>query len=167
MFRYIILSLSLLSMLACTQPNTTSEFESAIVVEAYLYAGQSVKGIELSALIPFGADSTVVPDWDLVEVEILHNGEVFPLSQRTPGSHIFDEASEMLLIEAGQTYVLSIRYQEETLTAETTVPTKPTNFQLSENTIALTQIDFSQGPGALLGGIEIPDPIEVSWDNPA
>ncbi len=166
MYRYKFLWLGFAWLLACTQPNTISEFESAIVVEAYLYAGQTVKGIELSALIPFGADSTVLPDWDLVEVELMHDGDWYALSQRTSGSNVFDDLSESLIIQAGETYTLAIRYQDETLSATTTVPPKPTSLNLSENVMERTQIDFSQGPGGIGGGMEMPDPIEVSWDNP-
>lgn len=165
MSRYIFLWLSLTSLLACTQPNMLSEFESAIVVEGYLYAGQNVKDIKLSALIPFGADSTTIPDWDLVEVEITHQGQVFVLSQQTPGSNLFDDASESLEIRAGETYSLEIRYQDEVLTSIATVPSKPINLNLSETVMERTQIDFSQGPGGLGGGLEMPDPIEISWDN--
>ncbi|MFK7922320.1 MAG: DUF4249 family protein [Bacteroidia bacterium] len=168
MKRYKLLWAILALCTACTQPNTVIEFESAIVVQGYLYAGQTVKGIELSALIPFGADSSIIPDWDQMAVEIIHQAESFPLSQRTSGSGIFDEASETLSILEGETYLLQINYHEEILSASTTVPPKPNSLQISENVMERTQIDFSQGqgPGGGGGGQAQTDPLEVSWDNP-
>lgn len=169
MKRYKFLWAVLTLCAACTQPNTLTEFESAIVVQGYLYAGQTVKGIELSALIPFGADSSIIPDWDVVAIEIIHEGQSFPLSQRTSGSNIFDEPTETLVIGTGETYSMQLNYQDEVLNATTTVPPKPTSLQLSENVMERTQIDFSQGGpggGGGGGGQVQTDPIEVSWDNP-
>lgn len=162
---YKLLWAALALCTACTQATTIIEFEPAIVVQGYLYAGQKVKGIELSALIPFGADSSIIPDWDQAAVEIIHEAESFPLSQRTSGSGVFDEQSETLSILEGETYLLQINYQDEVLSASTTVPSKPSSLQLSENVMERTQIDFSQGPGGGAGQIQS-DPLEVSWDNP-
>ena len=136
-------------------------------MEAYLFAGASVDHIQLSSLIPFGADSTLqLPDWSQIQPIVEYQGEEFPLSliPGDTGRYAYD-GNDLPIVE-GESYLFSLEYNGETLRSTTLVPPKPAAPILSSNSIGRTQIDFSQGPGGLGPGQGNEDPLEISWDNP-
>ena len=150
--------LLLLLLPAACQPTLTAEFQDRPVVECYLYAGEPVS-VTVSKLLPFRDDVHFSDeDVDKLALSITDetNGNVYPLTSQGAGG-VYTGGD--FLPEAGHAYRLQFVYDEVPVTAATQIATMPENVHFSKTVIAA-------GFGGGMGG-GIPEPIEITWDNPA
>lgn len=142
----------------CTTIDPLSNLEPRAVVEGYLGAGDTVD-IQIRKEIPFGVDSSlgIQPIYNLA-VSIETDGKITPLVGRDSGHY-----SAPVFIQTEKTYKLKFVYNSQTITATTTVPTKPKGFTESVSTLAIAPIVFGGG----FGGVRptFPDPVQLAWTN--
>lgn len=150
-----------------TGPSPTGE---EVVVEAFLYAGESVQDIELSRAISLNSDDSVgVPISD-AEVRLEKEGVMYELVPSDSSGHYHYPGND-LTVETRDVFQLEVRHNEHRITAETTVPPPPSDVALAHDTLEVSTFD---GPGGGPPGgppNEEPDSIEqnaltVTWDNP-
>lgn len=123
------------------------------VVEAYLAPNQPAI-VQITREISYGSADTLMALTGL-SPRITHNGQSYPLAETTPGRY----GSTELPLVAGGVYGLSFSYNGQEVTAETEIPMPPGTVTASATDIAVP--DFGSGIG-----MELPDPIRYTWDNP-
>ena len=128
------------------------------VVEAYLQADKHI-AIKITKEIPYTSDDSAeyLPN---LNVYIIHNNMMTKLFYK--GSAIYADTN--MLVMASDTYKLQFDYNGFTIAATTVIPTKPTNFKASTDTLSVP--DFSSGPPSSGTMPTFPDPIKLTWDNP-
>ncbi|MES2810481.1 MAG: DUF4249 family protein [Bacteroidota bacterium] len=151
-----MLACLLLAVLAssCTKNSNSAILTAKAVVEGYLIAGKPVQ-LTIKMQSTNGTIDTLMPISGLT-VNITHNGVSYQLNYT--GSGVY--ANNTLIPEAGQVYNLKFIYNNETVSAETKIPSKPLNFIGSDTTIT--------PPSPPTSGTRPtpPEPIVYTWSNP-
>ena len=78
------------------------------------------------------------------------------------GDGIYIDSS--LIVAENAEYTLSFLFNSQVVSAYTYIPSKPRNFKQSVTSIYVTRIDSTSGFPT--GGFSMPDPVELTWDNP-
>lgn len=136
---YYILFISMFIQ-ACTDESTEIPFVNTVVIAAYLYAGEPVTNIKITSLIPFNADSTETFYINDAEVDILHGDDSYRLVLSEGDSGYYHYQGEDLEIIAGETYGFHLMYNNQDITATTTVPEEPEEIAISLEEIPIEPI---------------------------
>lgn len=164
-FKAYVLLISIL-MSGCEDVPEIGQAEGEPVVEAYLYAGEPIDDIVLKRSRPFSSTSgsedteTFITDANIL---IISQGVDYPLSPNPeePGHYFYP--GDDLEIEIGQSYGLAFDYEDESISSETTIPSRPTGGAISRDNITIPQInDFSELRN-FRDSFE--ETIDISWDN--
>lgn len=146
---------------ACFSSELEFEDQFEPVVEAYLYVDKEVDKIKLSSMISFGTDSsggeaitdaTITLERELSAWNLVHNDAV-------PGSYYLEESP---VFTPGDILNLSIGLADEVLTATTIVPDNPPAVSISSRNLYIPKMESPMD----FRTIEMPDPVELSWENP-
>ena len=157
-----IIYILLLSFLfhACTDESEEIPLVNTAVVIGYLYAGETVKHIKVSSLIPFNADSTEDFYINDAEIDIINNGKSYRLTLSEGDSGYYHYPGEDLEILAGETYDFRMNYYGEEITAQSTVPQIPNGLAISTDEIFIEAIyEFFD-----LRNRDIGD-VNINWEN--
>ena len=126
-------------------------------MEGYLYAGQPVDSIRLSQVVYFNSSDTVFHGVSNATVSIIANGTSYNLHPSANQGYYYYPGKD-LAINPGETYSLSITYNNQHITSQTTVPSSASGLQISANTLlvdtALTMRELRDS--SLL----------INWSNP-
>lgn len=136
--------------------------ESIPVVEAFLYTGNTVEDIKVTEIVPLGGDTNDI-EIDGLNIEILWNGNSYPLQNNTSkaGTYFYPESD--LEIISGETYEIRFNYADKAVSSTTTIPAAPTGTALSRDTITLPQLN-SLFDAAPLQNANLA--IDIAWENP-
>lgn len=157
----------LLILLSCEEEAVhVQELEKA-VLEGFLHANSPVEKIHIKRLIPYGAEADSLEPVNDLDVHILHGEESYPLIPSPGDSGLYHYPGEDLLIKEGQLYGIRFNYSENEIFAETLIPSPPQGLALSTQVMQIERIDFSGGFPGSGNRPTLPDPIEVSWQNPS
>jgi Domain of unknown function (DUF4249) len=143
-------------LLACEKSDLNSETTSANrpVVESYLQPGAQPLVLVKKQILYGESDSIQLPIKDLnIVIEVAETTEKHTLTHADSSAYV----GSGWQVQSGKTYRLSFDYDGKTIEAETSVPSKPTNFRASAASIK--PFVFSFPP-------TFPDPIELTWDAP-
>ncbi len=154
------MALLIITLAGCEQEEITGTVQEELVLNGYLYENESVRDIRISQSAPFTVDDTIFPMVSDASVSISWNGREFPLipSDSAGYYHCPDTG---LHIVSGNRYSIRAEYENEEITAETTVPPKPDSLQLSPTRL---EIDPDLSPFEMR---QMPmTDIEVTWANP-
>ncbi|MBX9784794.1 MAG: DUF4249 domain-containing protein [Chitinophagaceae bacterium] len=142
-------------LISCTKEDQKNN-EAKAVVEAFLQPGIAAQ-IKVTKQIINGVENNGSRTIDALNVIVTYNNTTYVFKQNSFGVY---ENTGMPVV-AGATYSLQFVYNNETITASTTVPQKPVNFTCSPGSITIPS--FSGGPG---GGIpSFPEPLKAKWNN--
>jgi hypothetical protein len=153
----IIITIIILAFTSCEKEKINNGHgTNMIVVQGYLYAGQSVDSIRLSQTVLLNTADTLFHGITNAIVTLSCNGSTYPLTPSNIAGFYHSDAS--LKISAGQTYTLKINYNNDTITSQTFVPTNPTALQISDTilTVDTTLTRTQLSDSSLL----------ISWSNP-
>ncbi len=158
-----------LSLAACSELD--SGFIETLpkpVVEGYLVPGQQVH-IKVHKEIPYSADSAQSTKLEVpvkgLKITLSGEGQNETLLEETEGNYV---ASSHFLIKVGGNYLLKFVYNNKTVSASTSIPTKPQGFIASTTLITRAAIDLSAGfNGRPSGGFGSSQTnINLEWLNP-
>lgn len=156
---YILLFLPFLT--GCFKTDLVFEDQFEPVVEAYLYVDKEVNNIKLSSMISFSSDSS--GGENITDAFISLEGEnlVWNLlhDDSNPGSYYLDESP---VFTPGDTIVLKVELEDELLTAQTVIPAIPPAVSMSSKYMYIPKVESIMD----FRGVEMPDPVELTWDNP-
>lgn len=155
-----ILSLAILTFLmfqSCEKDVIEQKETETTVVEAYLYAGQTIDSLKITQSFSYGQEGEGVISINDLDITISDDENQTLL---TPiGDGFYNNPD--FVIEEGESYRLEFERDGEIISAETYVPERNVT-SISTTQVELVQIKAGTFP---IGGINIPDPVEVSWNN--
>ena len=150
-----LISIFLLSQ-ACTDETVETPFVNTVVVAAYIYAGEPVKNIKVTRLIPFNADSTDEFYINDAEIDIIHNETPYSLVLSPGDSGYYHYPGEDLQILASETYEFRMNYFGEEINAFTTVPEKPGGLEITTQELFIEPIyEFFDMRNRDIGDVDI------------
>jgi hypothetical protein len=147
---------TLLAATACTKTNNSDSLTPKAVVEGYLIKGELIQVKVSEESITGTVDSPLVTINDL-SLTVINNGISYSLSAM--GNGIYENPA--LIATAGETYQLQFEYNNKTITAETTIPGKPTGFTGSATTLTPPEPPTAGTMPAR------PEPVVFTWNNPS
>lgn len=160
--RIIIISLAVVSMHGCFNSDLVFEDQFEPVLEAYLFQDRLVENVKLSSMYSFGSDTTIggllITD-AMVQLQRDEDTWLLRHNDNDSGSYFTDLPIDML---AGDTFKITVTIGEEILSASTVIPKKPPIINMSATTLKIKDVD---DPREFME-LEMPDPIEFTWENP-
>jgi len=148
-----IIAITLLIISGCSKENINPDFEDIPVIEGYLYAGQSLE-IKVSRQVPYSGNAVYSPDnLDSLDVKIFDGNLYHDLIPIGDGKYTHSNID----ISQFNTFEIEFYYNNLPVSAETTIPEKPTNFISSASNVYVSDDIFTGNN---------PDKLEFSWDNP-
>ncbi len=127
---YIILAFSLFSCASFEEP------PSSLVVEAYIYENRPVENIKVTLVNPINSELAEVPVSG-AEVIIVSNNVGYLLTEsNVPGLYNLENN---LRVESGNSYTLTVKYDDIEMEGQTTVPLKIENLSVNKDTLTLNE----------------------------
>lgn len=142
-----------LAVAACDADPVAPPLDGRFVVQAYLYAGEPVTDIRVTATLPLGATDSVAPPIHDAVVTLSRGQDRFPLVPTPGDSGYYHYPGDDLAVRVGDVFDLEVTVGDVTATARTTVPPPPTGVSLSP---AELRVD----------GFWATEPVVVRWQNP-
>jgi Domain of unknown function (DUF4249) len=157
---FILFLLSACLFAACDKETSLTKAPNKAVVQAFLSPNR-IAEVKITKEIPFSTDTiTTLEVLKNLKVKLIANGKSYPLTFK---DSVY--VSDFLIQQTG-TYRLEFDYNGKTITAETNIPNKPTNFKGSVKDLYVAP--FAPGGGGFGGGggfANLPDPVRLNWDN--
>lgn len=127
----LVIIFTILIGLSCKKTETVTTNNKA-VVESYLQYGE-IASVKISKQIPINGDSSSSTALTNLQVSITYNGNIYKLLHTENGIYT---NSTMPLVSTGS-YSLQFTYEGVPVSAITTIPEKPTNYEASDTIITL------------------------------
>jgi hypothetical protein len=108
-----------------------------IVVRGYLFAGEPVRDVQLTASVLIGASDTTGPPISDASVTLQRNGVSYILVSDKSRSGYYVYQGNDLVVTSGDRFHLEAVRGEVHVTASTTVPTKPQALKVSRDTLVV------------------------------
>jgi hypothetical protein len=143
---------------SCTEPDS-GDIAVKAVVEAYLRAGQPIEVVISKEGLFENSTIDTLEFIDGLTVRINEGDNSYTLQSIGNGKYVSDES---VIVVSEKTYSLDFECLNEEVSASTYVPSRPEGFELSAYEIEIVR----PVPGSGTAPIR-PEPIEVSWENPA
>jgi len=154
-----LLLLSVLLFYSCSDVQKT-EFTDWAIIESYIRPGDYFN-IKVTRQLPFTSDVIYsTDDINNLTISVTCNDTVYYLTPLGEGAY----TDSSLIVTENTEYYLSFQFNGLAVSAFTYIPSKPKNFSQSATSISLTRIDSTSG--FPIGGFTMPDPVELTWDNP-
>lgn len=156
---YIITVLSTF-LLAC-QTEESLVYIDRPVVESYLMSGDTLY-VKISRQVPFSEKNVNYSQDDInnLNINVTYNKTTYHLTPQ--GKGVYMAVSPLLLVNDQNEYKLKFLFNNDTVSASTTIPSKPTGFTQSETDITITPMTFDMSSGTIP---TFPDPIKLTWNN--
>jgi len=148
----------------CSDAPTDTDVETLVVVQAYLYAGEPVSDVRLTASVPLGSDSTDAPPINDADVVLYRNGQAYRLTPAdTDGMYVYTGTD--LTIAAGDTFRIEVTYNGTVVSGETVVPEPPQHVAISSSTLVVPDFTWQPSGGGPPPAMDSAQ-VVVSWANP-
>lgn len=134
-----ILFAALLMLMVACKKEVASTTTNEPVVEAYLIPGEAVT-VKLYYQKGLTDTSTYGSPITGQQLTISNGSTTETLTETASGTYTYSDAS---FVKTGLTYSLSFKYQGTTVSASTTVPTKPENFKSLYTSGTVSALDMS------------------------
>jgi hypothetical protein len=133
--RIIIVACFLMQILSCEEESAINPDYEQVVVQAYLYAGESINDIKIMKTIPMGSEADTLPVINDAAVSLVKNNRTYDLVPADGDSGYYKYDGFDLAVEEGDKFTIQIDYFDKLTTGSTTVPAKPANVTQSSDTI--------------------------------
>jgi len=156
-FKIFFLLVILFLILSCNQESIEQTDTKTTIVEGYLFSGKPLDSLKITQSNSYGQEDEDLVTIDDMSITIAVDNNQFELTSIGNGYY----QNKNLIIDAGKNYKLAFERDAEIISAETYVPENNTT-SISTNQVELEKIEAGIFP---TGGINIPDPVEISWNN--
>ncbi len=119
----------------CTSESSVEPNTDEIVIQAYIYAGESVTDVRITSTLPLGTDELSAPPINDAEVTLIKDGIRYTL-QSSPGDsgYYHYEGSDLSLNE-GDAVRIEVNYSDKLAYGETVIPPPPEGIHASSDEI--------------------------------
>lgn len=159
----IIMTLAALILLGgCIEESPLISEKELIVVWAFLYAGEPVTDIKLTATVPLADTSEAAPIND-AQITLIKDGQRYECESSPGDSGYYHYRGTDLAIDTEDEFTIEIVRGEQFVTAKTSVPDKPVSVALSSSVMEVP--DFSNRESMWEWRNSENRDITVSWEN--
>lgn len=168
MNRYItfIAMLPVLFVSACTDQSPLVPETDLVVMQAYLFAGQSVTEIRLTSQLPLGSNDSLAPAISDASVYLTRNDTRYALEPTPDREGYYHYPGTDLAVNPGDEFLLEVDYYGRVASANTTVPEAPVAVSASPSQLEVTSFSMGGGGGWWERGDTSQAAVEVTWSNP-
>ncbi len=158
----LIVFLSLIFIISCTEDTILLPDNSIVVVQAYLYVNEPVTEIRLSGTLAIDAETGTAPPINDAEVFLIKSDLSYGLVASAGDSGFYHYPDSDLYIRPGDEFELKIYYNDQNISARTVVPEPPMDLSITAETLEVVEL-IERG----YGNFELIDSnaIELSWTN--
>ncbi|MFK7981211.1 MAG: DUF4249 family protein [Saprospiraceae bacterium] len=169
MKKYIILfPLISLFLLSCGEENLNNIAANQFVIEAFIYAGEPIADIRIKSTFPLSQEEDTSAPINDATVTLIKNGQRYALVS-SGNEGLYNYPGDDVSVETNDVFQLEVVHNGITATAETMVPTPTMGLILSEDSLKVPQLPFSEGREAIvaaIGDFLRTSRIEATWNNP-
>ncbi len=146
--------------MACSDTPTAEGGVDLVVVEAFLFAGETVDDVRLTEAVPLGTDSAEIPTINDAQVVLIKDGVSYSLLPTGEGGYYGYNGAD-LTVETGDLFRIEVSYFGKVAVGETVVPEPPVNVAIDGDTL------FAPVFGTGQGGFDPQNSqLAVTWANP-
>ena len=165
MNRLIAITCAACAVLGCEGNPLDPESTDLVVVEAFLFAGEPIDDIRITATLPLGSDDTTeAPPINDADVRLIKNGTTYLLSPVSEDGRYY-YADTDLEVATGDLFRIEVSYFGRLAFGETVVPERPVGVQIDGDTLYAPEIGRGQRPGQGDRG-QTNTQLATTWDNP-
>ena len=164
----IFLTLISLFFLSCEEENLNNIAANQFVVEAFIYAGEPIDDIRIKSTFPLSQEEDTSAPINDATVTLIKDGQRFDLVA-SGNEGFYHYPGDDVTVETNDVFQLEVVHNGITATGETRVPTPSQGLQLSEDSLKVPTLPFSEGREAIveaIGNFLRDSRIEATWDNP-
>jgi len=159
----LILLIGTISIVGCSTESPLISEEEGLVIWAYLYTGEPVNSVRLTATISLDSEESDPPPINDAFVNLIKDGKRFELVPSPGDSGFYHYEGTDLTIETFDEFSIEVEYLEKTATARTIVPEAPVGVQISSSTMVIP--DFSNRASLIAWRQSENREIIVTWEN--
>jgi len=127
------------------------------IIESYIMAGDSVH-LTLTHQVAFITDPIYADeDINALEITLTVDGASYLFEPNGEGEY----TETFVPVEGEHEYSIAFEFNNDDVTAYTSIPSKPTNFEISDDYYEIERMDSTSMPDME----SMPDPLDVTWDN--
>jgi hypothetical protein len=141
---------------ACEKSEIQTSDSNVAVVESFLSPGSNVL-VNIKRELIYGNDTAQLA---LSDLSVIFSDSITSevLTPTDTGSYV----SSNMIVEAGKSYSISFQYNNKTISSSTSIPSKPTNFAISVDSIGVSPHKKGNfGEGTMPNFTKI----DITWDN--
>jgi len=165
-----LLFLAFILTLGCHTDSPLAPNKTLVVVRGYLYAGEAVQDIRLTGTLPLGSEDTVAPPINSAQVSLLKAGKKYDLVASAGDSGYYHYPATDLTVAPGDEFQIQVSYQNQVITAATTVPPAPQEVAISKSTLQLPDFDTMfqmREKGISMDSLRALTSLTVTWQEEA
>ncbi len=166
--RYMVVLATIGTMLVGCDTAVDPSGSDQVVIEAFLFAGEPVQDIRLTATVPLGEDPNGAPTIDDATVRLIKEGVTYALTSAGEDGR-YEYLGADLVVAEGDEFRLEVEYFGRVAWGETVVPAPPLGVAIDADTLFAPNIEFGGGGrrGGGGGGFNADESqVAVAWDNP-
>jgi len=130
-----IVAFFMLQILSCEDESAIDADYEKVVVQAYIYAGESIEDIKIAETIPMGSEADTLPVINDALVSLIKNNRTYDLIPSSGDSGYYHYEGTDLAVEEGDNFTIQIDYFDLRTTGSTTVPPQPAGVSQSADTL--------------------------------
>ncbi len=144
---------------SCEENSLSPTFSDIPVVEAYLQPGRILQ-VQIDRQLAFSSEAAYQDD-EISELEVFLSVDGVQNQLTYAADGLFLDST--VLVQTGMELEFEFAFGDGIVKGATVIPSKPVDLSISASTLAIEQFDISD----LASGLpEIPNPIDISWQNP-
>ena len=135
----LIIALSLIIFTqGCTDSSPLISDEELAVIWGFVYAGEPISDIKINGTMPLDSDSlSTYPPINNADVAIIVNETRYQCELTSGDSGYYHYTENDLSIQTGDKVSIDIQWNDQFITAESTVPEPPTGINLNSNVMEI------------------------------
>ncbi len=149
-------------LIGCTEDSALFPDNNLVVVQAYLYANESVNDIRLTSTVVIDADTIDAPPINDAQIFLIKNGQRYDLISTPDKEGYYHYPENDLNVGVADNFRIVIESDEKLLSAETIVPDAPDGLSISDSVLEI--IDFFE-LGTFDRSFMDSAIVEISWEN--
>ena len=142
--KYLPVVFSLIVLSSCTEDSPLISENEQIVVQAYLYANESIRQIRLTSTLPLDVIDTNAPPINTAEVGLIKADIRYALDLSPGDSGYYHYDGDDLTVEVGDYFEIYVDHFNQTASGTTTVPPAPSNVTKSSSTLYVPEFTDPQ-----------------------
>ena len=132
---FLIFTASLLLVLSCEDESYIEPDYEQVVIQAYIYAGESIEDIKISNTIPMGSQADTQPVINNALVSLIKNNRSYELIPSSGDSGYYHYEGADLAVEEGDNFTIHVDYFGRRATGSTIVPSPPASVSQSVDSL--------------------------------